>query len=246
MQSFAPMEVTIWADGDINDVYVPASICWLEGSDYDIDKQYLVGHSVSHRGEIKSVSGKPWMKEHCLKNSIVDSIWQVVTDPKNQINLTEPVETSHAKALSKLSKLGQQAKWMSPFDPSCKFSMQLENMVGRACIGNVATGIKSFFALQHAYNNEISAVVNALSANDFDTARAIFSRIPRLANLRVLELENALKNPNIPSDLRAAIQSFIEFQDSCDDQSLLLGELLNCATDNAKELILKKINADSA
>jgi hypothetical protein len=34
------------------------------------------------------------------------------------------------------------------------------------------------------------------------------------------------------------------FQESLDDVSMLLGELLNCATDNAKELILKKINAD--
>jgi hypothetical protein len=37
----------------------------------------------------------------------------------------------------------------------------------------------------------------------------------------------------------------IEWQAGLSDQSLMLAELLNAATDNAKELILKKINADT-
>ena len=35
MQSFMPMEVVLFTDSDINEVYVPTNQTWLQGSDYD-------------------------------------------------------------------------------------------------------------------------------------------------------------------------------------------------------------------
>ena len=42
MQSFMPMEVVLFTDSDINEVYVPTNQTWLQGSDYDIDKVCLL------------------------------------------------------------------------------------------------------------------------------------------------------------------------------------------------------------
>ena len=35
MQSFAPMEIVMFTDSEVNDVYVTKVVTWIEGSDYD-------------------------------------------------------------------------------------------------------------------------------------------------------------------------------------------------------------------
>ena len=35
MQSFAPMEIVMFTDSEVNDVYVAKVVTWMEGSDYD-------------------------------------------------------------------------------------------------------------------------------------------------------------------------------------------------------------------
>ena len=54
MQSFAPMRVIAFADTDINECYIPSHISWVEGSDYDIDKQYIIGYSLLKDGTMPS------------------------------------------------------------------------------------------------------------------------------------------------------------------------------------------------
>ena len=56
MQSFMPMETIAWVNTDKNVVYVPAMQTYLEGSDYDIDKLYIMAHSVDSNGFVSSGS----------------------------------------------------------------------------------------------------------------------------------------------------------------------------------------------
>lgn len=56
MQSFMPMETIAWVNTDKNVVYVPAMQTYLEGSDYDIDKLYIMAHSVDSNGFITTGS----------------------------------------------------------------------------------------------------------------------------------------------------------------------------------------------
>ena len=247
MTSFSAMEVIMWSEDDINNVYIPANICWLEGSDFDIDKQYLIGYSVEKSGRLVKDQYKPWQAQNALRNRLVDKIWSVVTDPSNQINLTEPVTTEHAGELAKESALGQLATRMNQFSPFYKYAMQIENMVGKTGIGSVATGIKSFFALSYTYNEEVSRMTSAIYAGEWEVVNSILNSLPKLSNLKVDGIIAAMSKmaDQMPDDLKDNLAMYIAFQNSLDDQSLLLGELLNCATDNAKELILKKINADS-
>lgn len=263
MQSFAPMEIVAFTDSETNEVYAPTNIFYLQGSDLDIDKQYILGYSISKNGYISTdENAAPYLRADALRNRVVDNIFDVILNSKNQINLTMPITTDRMQQLAAKSKMGESAKVMSPFDPASKYLMQIQNMVGKAVIGNVATALKSFFALSNVYNTKFKQIYELIRSGQYDTAREMLNRytftsnnkLITLANVNV-ELFNSLivqdesgelqLDPNIPADIREIIANVINYEDALEDQSMLLGELLNSATDNAKELILKKINADT-
>lgn len=52
MQSFMDLEVIDFIDSDINEIYVPKQLTWLQGSDYDIDKLYILGYEVDNFGKL--------------------------------------------------------------------------------------------------------------------------------------------------------------------------------------------------
>lgn len=151
---------------------------------------------------------------------------------------------------------------MNPYNSASKYLMQIQNMVGKTVIGNVATGLKSFFALSNLYNTRFKQVYDSIVNRDFDTTRQLLSRysfikgsqrngteqLITLANVDFSMFENDpewISKYAVPADIANNIIQLIDFQRRLTDKSLDMGELLNAATDNAKELILKKINADS-
>jgi hypothetical protein len=256
MQSFAPMRVVAFSDSELNEVFVPTNIMWLEGSDLDIDKQYILGYTVSDTGRIFS-GDLEHHKEDCLKNNVVENIWKTVTDPRNQINLTQPISTDDMKTLAATSHKGSLAEKMSYYNPFHKYSMQVENMVGKDCIGNVATAIKGFFALTYMYNTRMNEMCDAIESGNIDEAERLFNRYftQPLANVNVKRLDYVTELLIVPEDdqtpeavaKRTFRKKLLALKDKIEDQedmSMLMGQLLNAATDNAKELILKKINAD--
>jgi len=52
MQSFMPMEIVGFTDSVVNDVYVPVQMFFLQGSDLDIDKVYLLGYGINNSGKL--------------------------------------------------------------------------------------------------------------------------------------------------------------------------------------------------
>lgn len=247
MQSFAPMEVVMFDDTDTNQVYISPTITWLQGSDYDIDKQYIMGYTISNNGSL-TTTDKGYLKEDGLKNRVVDKIMEVIRNPKNQINLTQPITTDRIREIAGRSLAGAASRTYGPFRPSCRYMMQIENMVGKKVIGNVATAIKSFFALSNVYNEQFKTIKNYLLENNFDQARKLLKRYTfiyqgkkiTLANVNIEDFIPLVNNTDIPEDIRITLANIIEFQSSLDDQSMLLGELLNSATDERyKQKIMK-------
>lgn len=57
MQSFMAMNLIAVTRSKFNAVYVPKSQTYLEGSDYDIDKLYILTHSVNQNGLVQTGSG---------------------------------------------------------------------------------------------------------------------------------------------------------------------------------------------
>jgi ABC-type histidine transport system ATPase subunit len=60
MQSFSGVEVVNFTDSSENEVYLPRTLTWIAGSDYDIDKFYLMAWSILDNGTLpfyKKVAG---------------------------------------------------------------------------------------------------------------------------------------------------------------------------------------------
>lgn len=200
-----------------------------------------MGYSVLPNGSI-TFDKSGYYKQEGLKNNIVDNILQVILNPKNQINLTQPITTDRIKKLAEQSQEGKAAQEMSPFRATSKYNMQIQNMVGKKVIGNVATAIKSFFALSNMYNQAFKEIYDHISKQEYTEARELLKqytysvgdRVVTLANVNMDlfktllindESGNKIINPEIPEDIRNILSSVINFEDSLDDMSMLLGEL---------------------
>ena len=286
MQSFMPCEIVYFADSEINQVYVPKHMTWIQGSDYDIDKLFLMGYSPNKDGLIQFKQGKHSSYKttsSVLKNQIMRSIWNIVTDPRNVVSGSSEVTVKTTKSLAEKSKNAEAQKNFSPFNATVKFIMQNENSIGKDCIGITATGNKGFsvttlFANQILYKvaelcKEATRIIAKLNVNSeegitetqneylslatssYDAAKFLLSQLGNtvLANLNYSVFDEVYF-PNIPAypqlnqDIRAleSIISKLQTEDLYSpDVAQSIGELLNAATDNAKNLILKKINADT-
>lgn len=220
---------------------------------YDIDKLYILGYSISDNGELlvdaSNTKISPFLRQNALRNTIVNGIFDVILNPKNQINLTMPITTSHMQELASKSILGESAKIMNPYNPSSKYLMQIQNMVGKTVIGNVATGLKSFFALSNLYNTRFQQVYAGIINQDWDSVRDLLSRyslikgsqrngtesLITLANVNLSMFEDDpewITKYSVPADIANNIIQLIDFQRRLTDKSLDMGELLNSATDD--------------
>lgn len=195
-------------------------------------------------------------------NWFVYNLLEVMKDSRNMIARESPMEMNAPKKAAINSPKENMLKRFSNRNPYARDKIKEANMVGKDVIGIVATGLKVFSALVTAYHQdpEMSNVRMENSRMLIKMEDSIFKfngkEYPFIANLntetidpRVLgEMASYLKiyteNDNyktmsveeIIEDLRAKIP----MQESSVD---MLSELLSAATDNAKELLLDKINA---
>lgn len=195
MQSFDALEVIEFTDSEVNDVYIPTRISWVAGSDFDIDKIYLQGFSLSNNGTLAIDENAPkWMKDEVLRNHVTNKIFDVILDPSNQINITKPISTDRIQKLAQESILGLAGKSMNQFDPASKFEMQVENSVGKDCIGNVATAIKSYFAISNVYNEKFNEIYEFLRDGEYDLVRNLLSQYTFTRNGKIITLANVNVN----------------------------------------------------
>lgn len=358
MQSFQPMRIVGFSDSLTNDVYVNRHNTYLEGSDYDIDKTYILTYNVNSDGTIETTSRlasflgpdaalelnlpknrdfeeatdgeehqvitedqlyllldrrdnvalwnsvlsgnerirfertnhyynedrifeqkksqllrllnlheKTRITENGLKNRVVHAIRKVILDPKNQLNLYNPIAMTEQRAAVK-PELVKDDNHMNIDIPSAKYKAQVDNMTGKDCVGITAVSIKSYFA-KSAYTNEIlkelpnvsdEDIIKILSSLCFEHPRT--KRMTLLANVNVgdvidrlikddrevlrVNATGVLSNFNGPNGFKLVeCLKLIERISNRVDCAAQLSGLLSAATDNAKELILKKINATS-
>lgn len=291
MQSFMPCKICNFVNTKVNEVYVPKHLSWIQGSDFDIDKLYLMGYTPNEDGTLsfkKSARSSYTTTSRVIKNKIMKSIWEITTDPENVVSGSTEVNVDTVKGLAEKSELNEIQKSFSPYNPFVKFIMQNENSVGKDCIGVSAVGNKGFNTSTLYYNEVLQAVaehckkgmalysayqamadlingdqnkklayyneaVEAFTAayTLLGQLRGGVSRKTTLANLNYklfdgiiipdLGVEDSTKHV---AELKEILTLFKRNELNNPDVSLAIGELLNAAADNAKELILKKINAD--
>lgn len=102
MQSFMPFEVICFLDDDQNKAYVPKANTHIEGSDYDIDKLYLLAMTILNGGKLASGSNLQSIVGYNVASKLevaASTFSETTTNPTRNIvkdsllkELTEPLD----------------------------------------------------------------------------------------------------------------------------------------------------------
>ena len=247
------------------------------------------------------------VRQLALRNTVVRGILNVLSDPIVQYNLELPISMDDAKNAARDSDAGNEELYLTADNPTAKYKMQIQNMVGRDVIGIGASSLKAFFGATTYFNVQVDAIEDSIVNGTFNGSDA-WDRIKSvafnskfsdrglitLANVDYYELQQLLlQNPQYQiitisgkqaSDTMEDVLGLVKdvndrlydsrwiteninfdgsrvytinllnlvnyLNDAANgtwdnpiDAAFNLSELISAATDNAKELILSKINA---
>lgn len=193
-----------------------------------------------------------------IKNKIFNALWRIGSDVRNVVSATSPISMGPAQTAADNSTSGQFSKLVSNENPGARVILQYQNSIGKDGIGVYATGIKVFSILLNYYNEKVnSATEETLGRYTFHDIKGSPSTADSEKsgsidvydnNGNLIELKESPTLPNIavnpkenPALLNLAEQLYKRGPQ--EDVFLTISVLLSAATDNAKELILEKINA---
>lgn len=177
MQSFAALEVVAFSDTDTNSIYVPKMITYLEGSDFDIDKQYVLGFSISDNGKLQTMSNL--QNEDGVTIDMVNELpkpngikYEESEDANIVINLQELQQVTQALRTDLISNIGGIQRSLDPL---------------KRILNSPETTIK----FQPFVSNDIAII------NNYNKAKRKFLRMLNkhsLTKLNGFMTEQALKN----------------------------------------------------
>lgn len=234
------------------------------------------------------------LKNIALRNTVVRGILDVLTDASTQYNLQVPISMLEQQKAAELSTMAAEEKYLTSDNPSAKFVMQGQNMVGRDVIGIGAASLKAFFAASTYYNLQANKIAELLKQPDsiarneeiwkairnvcfnakfgdrtlvtlaninWDNAIAALNGVETIevSKLELTDVNSYLadeKNGYIINNYNTYTINIAKLLEDLDkasngswdspiDAAFSLSGLISAATDNAKELILAKINATS-
>lgn len=188
-------------------------------------------------------------REQAYKNVASANIRNVVHNIRNRDQAYSPITMRDLQKEADKSPKGAKTKQLNMMNPLTKYVMQNQNLVGKNVIGIAANGEKDWFNLTYYYHNvlrngnqkdrfflKMSHSYSRLSGRATDQLmNVVVKHIPDLWNAS-LELSQKIKE-----EFYATYDGQIDMDDKYVDQ--LISQILSAATDNAKELILAKINA---
>lgn len=199
-----------------------------------------------------------------IKNQVVHNVLKVATDPENQViaQISVDAATVDLKKAAKTSHLAAYEKTITSDNPMTIFTMQVQNMVGREVIGVTAVALKQFFAKTAYYNAEIAKFTKNCLTNP-ETIQQEAERLWKLvvkrnpltgrdtvfANLNFLDAFELIPNVEINVNGFTTLHDLLTWMQNEaneNDAALTISGILTLATDNAKELILSKLNATSS
>jgi hypothetical protein len=225
------------------------------------------------RGAIKNEVRKMRLKEYAVfqeasKNFILEKMIEMYSDPRNALQANTPMTMDTLKASIELEfmidtnedstlDLVSHSGVLSTSAASI-LGLEYTNMVGKDGIGIFASGLKGYSAIydsyltslfrgdgKEKYSSELNRIaVNSRDENDKELLELLKTLKPELVdNPNVLVFykdsgDQIIENISGVTDIETVENKFNHAWRS-------LSELLSAATDNAKELILARINADA-
>lgn len=204
-----------------------------------------------------------------FRNAVSSKISDVIINLKNANSAYTPINMDAPQEAASKSRLGEEAARITYTTPSSKYLMISQNMDGKSVIGIAAVGAKVFFGTSYYFNeglrsNDPNWINNMFFQRTFAKLQRTLSEdgkpitVPTMRNImanvnfdNIKDKEelirglitNAVEQSMSQSDVARIVQEQLGLQP---DQSLVISALLSAATDNAKELILSKINAGPA
>lgn len=198
---------------------------------------------------------KPKQREQIIKNYVTMQLREIIDDPINrrQADSSVDVVTGPAKALAKTSPKATVQTTFTPGNVINKFQSISENMVGKDGIAICATGLKSFFAITEMYQmilNKGSKYEKDQLLFDVKFRGKSYKGLangfsPQYLSLYEHELSEEQKEI-IDNNFSQQVQEYLLDQFWASDAANEMSALLGLSTDNAKELVLAKINAGTS
>lgn len=182
------------------------------------------------------------LQEEASKNFVSSHIQNTVQNLRNMIGAYSPIEMEAFRAASEKSPKGEQASKMTLLNPSTKLLMQYQNITGKNVIGIAANGEKASF-MWHYYINDIlrNPTPEKVKYSQFSFVTTRLNG-RNSGNISPMEI-NTLPDVNFEGVDPALIEQYGFRRTGDITVDLMISQILSAATDNAKELILAKVNA---
>lgn len=172
--------------------------------------------------------------ESFTKNYVVEQMFRIAMNPANLLQAQTSVDatTGEPKKIANQSEAGKALQYATPGNMANIYQSIEDNHVGKEVIGISAVGLKSFFALTQ-YANTL------LNSGNEEAINRLLDRPITFNGKQYYTIANAnYKGNNL--EILNKLHSM-----SGMDAALEISALLSLATDNAKELCLAKLNANS-
>ena len=190
--------------------------------------------------------------QQALQNSYTSKIILVAEDLANVNAASTAITMEDARATTVLSSANNKVRTL--FDPVNVLHMQYENLSGKIVISVAANGEKGFFTLYQYYTTMYHAIQQQGGNSElYDYLRfsKTFDRVKgrwdkrmnkgEIQSVTVSQIANL--NPKLIEALKDVNGASLTDEEIKFEVSNMISQLLSAATDNAKELILAKINA---
>lgn len=204
-------------------------------------------------------------KSNSIKNSVVSKIRKIISSPSNQLLANEPVSVQELHDAGDKAKkaLGIEDSDLSMWDMLSPYKQQLDASIGKADVGIGANGLKVYYALSNYYNSYYNSLVDIGNIRDIDSQEYLedpksFEKVFTLkTEVSPDVFENRTKriftiaNTDVPTDYIEGIMNAYGYDElkkeeaklSEESAALIASGFVSGATDNAKELVMAKINA---
>lgn len=173
-----------------------------------------------------------------INNSNLSSMYNIITDPINLQQSMTSVDsvTKPAKQIAGMSNKAQKQLYLGPGNFNSYGELIYTNFTGKNCIAKSASSIKAFFKLTHYFNTVLNSG-DEEEQNYLVPNKHIFNRCgqfkPLIANVKATNPSKIISDELLEQLLNSTPE----------DASQNLSALLGLSADNAKELVLDKINA---
>jgi hypothetical protein len=208
--------------------------------------------------------------EEALRMKMFQGIYKITTLAQNQIKAQITVDTCTGELKDRAAKTtsGDAEKHITAYNPASKYTMQVQNMLGKAVVGIGAVSLKTYFLMSSANNRIVSSLVKAAQNGAWDTVLTNINvlkiyrpningemELTTISNTNLKPLIRALESglrtitnqPELQVSLTKALADVKVMQANTASVSApeFLSGIISLAADNAKDLALPKLNATS-